>query len=96
MERLLVVTSTPHIKDGTTTRRIMLDVLIALSPALIVSVIYFGPRALLCVLASVASCLFFEWGSQKVFKRRCTVGDLSAAVTGFFWRLIFPLLRLYG
>ena len=69
----------------------MLDVLIALCPALTVSVVYFGPRALLCVLASVASCLFFEWGSQKVFKRRCTVGDLSAVVTGVLLAFNLPV-----
>ncbi|MBQ1955116.1 MAG: RnfABCDGE type electron transport complex subunit D [Clostridia bacterium] len=91
MERLLVVTSTPHIKDGTTTRRIMLDVLIALTPALIVSVLYFGPRALLCVAASVCSCMFFEWGSQKLFKRKCTVGDLSAVVTGVLLAFNLPV-----
>ena len=91
MERLLVVTSTPHIKSGTTTRRIMLDVLIALTPALIVGTVYFGPRALLCVLVSVASCLFFEWGSQKVFGRKCTVSDLSAAVTGVLLAFNLPV-----
>ena len=69
----------------------MLDVLIALTPALIVSAVYFGPRALLCVLASVASCLFFEWGSQKIFKRKCTVGDLSAAVTGVLLAFNLPV-----
>ena len=91
MERLLVVTSTPHIKAGTTTRRIMLDVLIALLPAFIVSVVYFGPRALLCVAVSVGSCIFFEWGAQKLFKRKCTVGDLSAAVTGVLLAFNLPV-----
>lgn len=91
MERLLVVTSTPHIKDGTTTRRIMLDVLIALTPAYLVAMVYFGPRTLLCVAASVLSCLFFEWGSQKIFKRKCTVSDLSAAVTGVLLAFNLPV-----
>ncbi len=91
MERLLVVTSTPHIKAGTTTRRIMLDVLIALLPTLIVSAAYFGPRALLCVTVSAASCIFFEWGAEKVFKRKCTVGDLSAAVTGVLLAFNLPV-----
>ena len=90
MERLLIVTSSPHIKSGTTTRRIMLDVLIALCPTLAVSVWYYGPRALACVLISVASCIFFEWGSQKVFRRPCSVSDLSAAVTGVILAFNLP------
>ena len=82
MSHYLVVTSSPHIKSSVTTRRIMLDVVIALCPALIASVWIFGPRTLLVTAVSVLSCIFFEWGAQKLFRRKSTVGDLSAVVTG--------------
>ncbi len=82
MEKLLVVTSAPHIKSSVTTQRIMLDVLIALVPALVASVWLFGPVVLLAVAISVISCVFFEWASQKVLRKDSTLYDLSAAITG--------------
>ncbi len=91
MERRMVVTSSPHIKSGVTTQRIMLDVLIALTPALVMSVVYFGPMSLACVATSVGSCLFFEWGAEKVFRRPVTVRDLSAVVTGVILAFNLPV-----
>ena len=90
MEKMLVVTSSPHIKSPVTTRRIMLDVLIALSPAFAASIWLFGPRCALIVAISVASCVFFEWGSQKLFKRPSTLYDLSACVTGVLLAFNLP------
>lgn len=78
----LVVSISPHIRDNATTSKIMRDVLIALVPALIASVVIFGPRALVVEAVCVASCLFFEWGFEKICKKPNTIGDLSAAVTG--------------
>ena len=60
----------------------MRDVCIALLPALIASVYFFGFRALTVVLVSVAACVFFEWGYRKLMKLDCTIGDGSAVVTG--------------
>ena len=60
----------------------MLDVIIALCPALIMSVIRFGFRALISVLVSVVSAMFFEWLYRKLMHKTQTLGDLSAAVTG--------------
>lgn len=91
MERLLVVTSSPHIKSRVTTHSIMLDVLIALVPGLAASVWLFGPRSLLVVGISVVSCVFFEWITQKISKRPVTIGDLSACVTGTLLAFSLPV-----
>lgn len=87
---MLVVTSSPHIKSKVTTQKIMRDVIIALSPAVAASVWLFGPVTLLATAVSVASCVFFEWGSQKVFKRQSAIYDLSAVVTGILLAMNLP------
>ena len=78
----LIASSNPHIRNNEDTRSIMLDVIIALCPALIMSVIRFGFRALISVLVSVVSAMFFEWLYRKLMHKTQTLGDLSAAVTG--------------
>jgi len=78
----LAVSYAPHIRDKITTSRIMLDVIIALIPAFIVSFLVFGPRAILVTAVCVASCVFFEWAFNKSLKRKCTIKDLSAVITG--------------
>ena len=79
---LLTMTSSPHIKHGATTARVMGDVLIALAPALIWGVIVFGLNALLMPLIAAATAVLAELGVQKLLRRPVTVRDLSAAVTG--------------
>lgn len=78
----LIVSSSPHIKTNNDTQRIMLDVIIALMPALIAGTIIYGIRALLvvlsCVIASVASEYIFNLAAKK----EQTVFDLSAIITG--------------
>ena len=81
-ESLLSISASPHIRTGEDTRSIMLDVLIALLPALIVAAWMFGLRAILNTALSVLGCLFFEWGYRKLLKKPASTGDLSAAVTG--------------
>ena len=68
----------------------MLDVIIALCPALIMSVIRFGFRALISVLVSVVSAMFFEWLYRKLMHKTQTLGDLSAAVTGVLLAFSLP------
>lgn len=87
---LLTVSPSPHIRHGDTTRSIMLDVIIALTPALIWGVISFGLRALTVVLISVAFSVLFEYGFEKILKRPVTVGDFSAALTGLLLGLNLP------
>ena len=78
----LTVACSPHVHSPVTTRTIMRDVVIALLPALIGSVYFFGFRALMVTLVSVAACVFFEWAYCKLMKLNCKTYDLSAAVLG--------------
>lgn len=87
MSELKKVSSSPHVRSGQSTGSIMLDVVIALFPASIVGVYNFGLRAMLLILISIASCVFFEWLFEYITKRRSTVGDFSAVVTGLLLAL---------
>lgn len=86
----LTVSSAPHIRSGDTTRRTMLDVLIALIPALIAAVILFGLRALVLTVISAAVCVVVELLFCLVTRRKSTVGDLSAVVTGVLLAFSLP------
>jgi len=90
MENMIVSVS-PHIRDKDCTQTIMRDVLIALLPAVVASVIIFGICALLVEVVTVAFAMFFEWGFEKICKRPNTIGDLSAAVTGLILALNLPV-----
>jgi electron transport complex protein RnfD len=85
-----LVTSTPHVKDRATITDIMLDVLIALTPAAVMSVYYFGSEALTLIFACIASCVFFEAAYQKFMNKPVTIKDLSAAVTGLLLAMNLP------
>ena len=86
----LTISSSPHIHSKATTQTIMRDVLIALVPALAGSVYFFGPRALIVTLISVAACVLFEWGWCKMMKQHCKVYDMSAMVTGVLLSFVCP------
>ena len=73
MDGKLIVSSSPHISSTVKTKNIMLDVIIAMIPALIASVFYFGPRALALVCVTVAACVISEYISRKVMKREQTI-----------------------
>ncbi|MDD6237392.1 MAG: RnfABCDGE type electron transport complex subunit D [Clostridiales bacterium] len=87
----LTVAASPHIRSGNSTTKIMLDVIIALCPALIAGAIVFGWRALLVVAVCVLSCVVFEYLSRRVMKRDNTIGDLSAVVTGMLLAFNLPV-----
>ncbi len=87
----MIVSVSPHIHSKDSTSTIMRDVLIALCPALIAGVVIFGFRALLVAVVCVATAVFFEWGFEKICKRKSTIGDLSAAVTGLILALNLPV-----
>lgn len=78
----LLVTASPHVRSNRTVKKDMLDVIIALIPAGIASVYFFGYRALVLILASVLTCVLSEYIFNKVTKRKQSVKDLSAVVTG--------------
>jgi hypothetical protein len=80
MSEKLNLSVSPHIHSGTSTRRIMLDVLIALTPALIAGTVIFGLRSLLVTAVCVASCVLFEFVFNLLVKKDQTISDLSAAV----------------
>ena len=86
----LTISSSPHMHSPVTTQTIMRDVLIALAPALIGSVYFFGIRALMVTLVSAASCVFFEWAWCKLMKTDCKIYDLSAVVTGVLLAFVCP------
>lgn len=87
---VLLVSPSPHVRAKDSTTRIMLDVIIALIPALVASVFIFGWRVLLVVATCVATCVVSEWGFEKICKRDVTVGDLSAIVTGILLAFNLP------
>ena len=91
----LTISSSPHAHSPVTTQTIMRDVIIALVPALIGSVYFFGLRALMMTLISVAASVFFEWGYRKMMKLDDTVWDGSAIVTGILLAFVCPVTIPY-
>ena len=90
-DKSLIVTVSPHIRGGRATNRIMLDVLIALVPAFIASIIIFGARSILVTCVCIASCVLSEWAFEKALKRPVTVNDLSACITGVLLAFNMPV-----
>ncbi|HHY75284.1 MAG TPA: RnfABCDGE type electron transport complex subunit D [Firmicutes bacterium] len=86
----LLITSSPHIRAPKTVRGIMLDVVIALVPACVAAVIFFGVKALMVLVASTVSAVVSEYLYEKAVKRPVTVGDFSAVVTGVLLGLTLP------
>ena len=91
----LTISSSPHVHSPVTTQTIMRDVLIALVPALLGSIYFFGFRALTVTLVSAAACVLFEWLYCKIMKRNCKVYDLSAVVTGVLLAFVCPVTIPY-
>ena len=92
MATRLFAAPSPHIHGGENTRRIMLDVILALVPALAVSTYVMGWRALFITGVAVAGCVVFEYIiSRFLLKRGSTIGDLSAIVTGVLLAFNLPV-----
>ena len=90
MDKLLVSPS-PHLHTKTSTKSLMRDVVIAMMPAVIVSILCYGWAELLVLGVSVASCVLLEYLITKyMLKKTCTVGDMSAVVTGILLALNLP------
>ena len=90
-ELKLVVTPAPHIRGLVKTRSIMLDVIIAMLPALAYAAFWFGFRSLALTGISVAACLMWEALYCLALRKRPAVGDLSAAVTGVLLAFVCPV-----
>ena len=90
MDKLLVSPS-PHLHTKTSTKSLMRDVVIAMIPAVIVSILFYGWSELLVLGVSVASCVLLEFLITKyLLKKTCTICDMSAVVTGILLALNLP------
>lgn len=87
----LIVSPSPHDENYLKTSTIMLNVVVALLPALAVGCYVFGMRALLLTAVCVTSCVVFEFCCRKLMKRDNTIGDLSAVVTGVILAMNLPV-----
>lgn len=90
MENKLIVSVSPHVFGKRNTTGVMLEVVIALLPAVVASVLFFGMRAALVIGVCAAACVVFEYLFTLLCKRPTTVGDLSAVVTGVLLALNLP------
>ena len=89
--KLLTVSPSPHIRTEDTTRSIMIDVCIALMPALIWGIYIFGFRALTVTLVSVVFAVLSELVWEKAMKKPVTISDFSAVVTGILLAMNLPV-----
>lgn len=92
MGNKLIVSLSPHIHGGDSIQKNMYGVIIALLPAFVVSLLYFGLGALVVTLTAVLSCVFFEWAISKYLLKRdtTTITDGSAALTGLLLAFNLP------
>ena len=101
MENKLIVSSSPHLRSEATTQSLMLDVIIALMPAAIASIIIFGYRSFILMMTCVFTCILSEYLSRRLMKRDNTVMDLSCMVTGMLLAMnlpvsISPIIAAFG
>ncbi len=87
---VLIVSYAPHIRDRITVEKLMWSVVIALLPALVGAVYFFGLRVLMIIFLSVASSVIFEFLAQKSFGRKVTIYDGSALITGLLLGFNLP------
>jgi len=90
MEENLYISPGPHIFEKQSTPKMMRDVLIALLPAMLASLYFFRMRAFILLSVSCVSCVVFETLFQRLMKRKITVFDTSAIVTGVLFAMIAP------
>lgn len=91
MDERLIVTASPHIRDNSSTRGLMGNVLIAMVPAIVASALIFGVSSLLLIAVTTAACVGFEYLYCLLLKKPNPVGDLSACVTGVILALNMPV-----
>ena len=90
MNKLLNVSSSPHVRSSVTTQNLMLDVVIAMIPAAAFGVFHFGFHALLVMIVTVAACVASEYVYEKFMNKPITIADMSAVVTGMILALNMP------
>lgn len=92
MERhVITVTGSPHVSASRSTRRVMIDVILALLPALAVGIWIFGLRSALVVAVTIAACVLTEYSCARfMLRRRDCLGDCTAIVTGLLLGMTLP------
>ncbi len=90
MENRFILSPSPHIFTKTTTPKIMKDVIIALLPAAFASIYFFRLRAIILLATCVISCVVSEYIFEKLMKKKVTIGDYSAVVSGILLAFILP------
>ena len=88
---MLHVSSSPHVRAKDSTNRIMAYVILALLPTSLFGIFNFGPKALLLIVLTIASCVATEWVFEKIIHKESTISDLSAVVTGLLLALNLPV-----
>lgn len=91
MDTILHVSSSPHVRAKDSTNRIMAYVILALLPTTLFGIFNFGPKALLLIVLTIASCVATEWVFEKIVHKKSTISDLSAVVTGLLLALNLPV-----
>ncbi len=89
-EQQLIINFAPHIRANHSTKTIMRDVIIALIPAFIAAIINYGPYSIAIVAVSVVTAVLSEYLMEKILKKKNTIGDLSAVVTGILLAYCLP------
>ena len=90
MNSSIIVSGTPHVRSKESIQSIMRDVVIALIPASVMGIYYFGIKALMLIIVSIVSSVVFEWGYEKILKKPVTISDFSAILTGLLLALNLP------
>ena len=90
MENRFILSTSPHIFTRTETPKIMKDVIIGLLPAALASIYFFRLRAIILLTTCIISCVVSEYIFEKLMKKKITVGDYSAVVTGMLLAFILP------
>ena len=91
MEKLMKVSSNPHVRSKETTASIMMTVVISLLPAAGFGIYNFGVRALLHIIVCIAAAVLSEFAFEKICKQKITINDFSAVVTGLLLALNLPV-----
>lgn len=89
MSSSIIVSGTPHVRSKESIQSIMRDVVIALIPASVMGIYYFGIKALMLIAISIVSSVVFEWGYEKILKKPVTVSSFQLCLQVFFLLLTF-------
>ena len=90
MKEKFILSPSPHVYLKSTTPKLMRDVIVGLIPAVICAIYLFRQRAVIVLLSCVIPCVIFEYAYQRLMKKKVTVNDYSAFLTGLLLALVLP------